>query len=149
VAHVTFIHGIDSKPEPQVLFAQWRALVGLGSVIAYDVLEAVGGARRVDALMTVGSPLGSSEVHDRLSPPWSRDDGWPSHRLCDEPWSNLYDPLDSVCGGFDRRTAGDFVRAGASRATDMSVTNVGSRRHAIANYLGQNRLRDLLWEPIE
>jgi alpha-beta hydrolase superfamily lysophospholipase len=50
----------------------------LGSVIAYDLLTAVEETPRVDALLTVGSPLGMSEVQERLAPPWTRQDGWPS-----------------------------------------------------------------------
>jgi hypothetical protein len=35
-----------------------------------------------------------------------------------------------------------FVRG----VTDDSVTTVGSRRHAMAKYRGQNRVRAVLWE---
>jgi hypothetical protein len=136
VAYATLIHGIGNKPEPRISLAQRRAaLVDDDGVV-------------LDALEDISSVAYWAEVPLRQAALTSRDDGWPSHRLGDEPWSNLYDTLDSVCCGFDRRIAGDFVRAGASRAADMSVTNVGSRRHAIANYLGQNRLRALLWELI-
>ena len=42
---------------------------GLGSAIAYDALTAVDGAPQVDALLTVGRPLGICGVQDKLSPP--------------------------------------------------------------------------------
>jgi hypothetical protein len=100
---------------------------GLGIAIAYDVLTAVDGAPQVNALLTVGRPLGICGVQDKLSPPWSRDNGGPTHRLGDGPWSNMYDLMDSVCSGFDQRIAGGFLGVGVSRVTD-SVTNVGGRR---------------------
>jgi hypothetical protein len=34
--------------------------------------------------------------------------------LGDGPWMNLYDPLDPVCGGFDRKTAGGYRRGARS-----------------------------------
>jgi hypothetical protein len=123
-----------------------HVLVGhsLGSVIAYDVLTAVDGAPRVDALLTVGSPLGISEVQERLAPPWTRDDGWPQERIGTGPWCNVFDALDPVCGGRDRRIAGDYRYQGQERVSDIAVTNEGSWRHAIGKYLGQESLRDRL-----
>jgi hypothetical protein len=121
----------------------------LGSVIAYDVLTGVEETPRVDALVTVGSPLGISEVQERLAPPWSRDDGWPWQRLGDGPWSNVYDPLDPVCGGLDRRIAADYRHRGTARVRDVRVSNRGSWRHAIGKYLGQEKLRFCLWQVLE
>jgi hypothetical protein len=60
----------------------------------------------------------------------------------------MNDLLESVCGGFDRRIAGDFLRAGVSRVTD-SVTNVGGLRNAIAKFCGQDRLRAVRRELFE
>ncbi len=121
----------------------------LGSVIAYDVLTAVDAAPRVDALLTVGSPLGISEVQDRLAPPWTRRNGWPADRLGSGPWSNVFDLLDPVCGGLDRRIAGDYRHNGESRVSDIAVTNEGSWRHSISKYLGQERLRERFTEVFE
>jgi hypothetical protein len=61
----------------------------------------------------------------------------------------VYDLLDSVCGRFDRRFAGAFLRAGVSRVTGISVTNVGSWRQAIAKYRRQDRLRAVMRELCE
>lgn len=126
-------------PGPHVLLGH-----SLGSVIAYDALTAIEGAPRVDALVTVGSPLGISEVQEGLTPPWTRHDGWPSARLGDGGWANFYDPLDPVCGGLDRLLAPGYRRAGTKLVADVHVTNEGSWRHSIDKYLGQGALRQWL-----
>jgi len=144
------LRGLDAlcegaeRPGPHVVVGH-----SLGSVIAYDLLTDVEGAPRVDALLTVGSPLGISEVQDGLTPPWTRDDGWPSRQLGDGPWMNVYDPLDPVCGGFDRKIADSYRRGGAVRVIDIGVSNRGSWRHAIAKYLGQEQLRGCLRDVLE
>ncbi|MDQ4093459.1 MAG: lipase family protein [Actinomycetota bacterium] len=132
------------RPGPHVVIGH-----SLGSVIAYDLLTDVEAAPRVDALLTVGSPLGISEVQDGLTPPWTRDDGWPSQRLGDGPWMNVYDPLDPVCGGFDRKIAGSYRRGGTACVIDIGVSNRGSWRHAIGKYLSQERLRACLRDLLE
>jgi hypothetical protein len=60
----------------------------------------------------------------------------------------MYDLIDSVCGGVDRRIVGDFLGAGMSRVTD-SMTNVDGLRNAIAKLCGQDRLRAALRELFE
>ena len=114
----------------------------LGSVIAYDVLTAVDDIPEVDALLTAGSPLGISEVRDRLAPPWTEQNGWPASRLVTGPWANVYDLLDPVCGFRDRRIAPSFRSEGRLRVADIEVTNEGRWRHSISKYLGQELLRD-------
>lgn len=125
-----------------------HAVVGhsLGSVIVYDALTAIRDAPRVDAVLTIGSPLGISEVQDGLSPPWTRNEGWPSQRLGSGRWANFYDPLDPVCGGFDRLLAPDYLAGGTERIDDARVDNKGSWRHAIVKYLGQRDVRRWLKE---
>ncbi len=117
----------------------------LGSVIAYDVLTGDDDVPEIDALITLGSPLGISEVRERLAPPWTEQDGWPAERLPTGSWNNIYDLLDPVCGFKDRRIAGVFRSAGRLRVTDIEVTNEGRWRHAIGKYLGQELLRDRIW----
>ena len=129
----------DEHPGPHVLVGH-----SLGSVIAYDALTAIDGAPRVDAFITIGSPLGISEVQEGLTPPWTRHDGWPRARLGSGGWANFYDPLDPVCGGLDRLLAPDFRRAGGKHVADVHVTNTGSWRHSAEKYLGQGALRDWL-----
>jgi hypothetical protein len=120
----------------------------LGTVIGYDALTGMDDAPRVDALLTLGSPLGISEVQERLAPPWTRANGWPS-RLGNGPWCNIYDPLDPVCGVFDRVIGGDYRRDGTILVRDISVSNTGSWRHAIGKYLGQSQVRDWLHTVFE
>jgi predicted alpha/beta hydrolase family esterase len=121
----------------------------LGSVIAYDALVAIDDAPAVDALLTVGSPLGISEVRDGLTPPWTAENGWPSQRLVDGTWRNVSDELDPVCGFGDRKIAKHYRRAGENRVTDVAVSNDGYWRHSIAKYLGQAPLRTILSEIFE
>ncbi len=123
----------------------------LGSVIAYDVLAGDGAlsghdAPRVDAIITVGSPLGISEILERLAPPWTSQNGWPSRLRADGSWVNVYDLLDPVCGFTDRRIASSFRLQGRLRVADVEVTNEGRWRHSISKYLGQELLRDRIRE---
>lgn len=127
------------RPGPHVVVAH-----SLGTVIAYDVLASLDEAPQVDALLTLGSPLGISEVQERLTPPWTRENGWPGTRLGDGVWWNVYDLLDPVCGGPDARIGKDYRRDGGIRVSDVGVNNRGSWRHAVAKYLGQQPLRDAL-----
>jgi Alpha/beta hydrolase family len=129
------------RPGPHVVVGH-----SLGSVIAYDSLTAIDDAPVVDAILTLGSPLGISEVQDGLTPPWTRKDGWPAQRLGSGRWGNFYDPLDPVCGGFDRLLAPDYLAGGVERVADARVDNTGSWRHSIAKYLGQREVRDWLKE---
>ncbi|MGH3935432.1 MAG: hypothetical protein ACRDS1_10735 [Pseudonocardiaceae bacterium] len=133
-----------ARPGPHLVVGH-----SLGSVIAYDLLTGPDDAPRVDALLTVGSPLGISEVQDGLTPPWTRDDGWPAQRLGEGLWTNVYDPLDPVCGGFDRKIAGDYRYGGMVRVVDVGVSNRGSWRHSIGKYLGQEQLRACLRDILE
>ena len=129
-------------PRPHVVIGH-----SLGSVVAYDVLVNCPGTPPVDGIITVGSPLGLSEVQGALTPPYTRNDGWPERCLADGRWVNVSDGMDPVCGA-DPRLAGDFRRHGVVRVDDVAVKNRGSWRHSIGKYLGQpqlrNALRDLL-----
>jgi hypothetical protein len=113
----------------------------LGSVIAYDCLKRVEGCPAVDALMTVGSPLGIDEVQDRLRPQWSRTDGFPSERVRGR-WVNVFDRLDPVAA--DGLLANDFRCGGVSAVEDIEEPNWGAWRHSITRYLAGERLRQQL-----
>lgn len=54
-----------------------------------------------------------------------------------------------MCGGLDRRIAGDYRWKDESRVSDIAVTNEGSWRHSISKYLGQERLRKRFREVFE
>jgi hypothetical protein len=118
-----------------------HVLVGhsLGTVIAYDGLERVADCPEVDALLTIGSPLGLDVVQDRLLPEWTRRDGFPSARLRGR-WVNVYDDLDPVAG-FDAVLADDYQRDGAAAIDDIHEPNSGGWRHSIVKYLAGPRLR--------
>jgi hypothetical protein len=124
-----------ARPGPHVVVSH-----SLGTVIAYDVLIALADAPRVDALITLGSPLGISEVHDALAPPWTARDGWPTGRLGEGAWVNVADRLDPVCGP-DPSIADEYRRAGEPRVHDVHVSNPGSWRHGVTKYLRQSSVR--------
>jgi hypothetical protein len=107
----------------------------MGTVVAYDCLKRVGGCAPVDALITLGSPLGIDEVQDKLQPGWSREDGFPREKV-GGGWVNLFDRLDPVCG-FDPVLANDFWRGGGAAVEDVAVRNDGTWRHSATKYLRQ------------
>ena len=127
-----------NNPGPHIILCH-----SMGTVICYDVLTNAIEVPAVDALITMGSPLGLSEVQAQLKPPWTAADGWPDARLGDGYWANLYDRLDPVCG-LHPRIANDFRWRGAERISDIEVSNSGGWRHSIAKYLGQPALRTAL-----
>jgi pimeloyl-ACP methyl ester carboxylesterase len=119
----------------------------MGTVIAYDCLKRVPGVPRVDALVTIGSPLGLDEIQDALQPGWTRADGFPSTRVSG-PWYNVFDRLDPVAG-FDPELANDYLLSGAESVKDVSEASYGKWRHSISKYLGQPHLRDVLSELLD
>ncbi len=118
----------------------------LGTVIAYDCLERVGDCPAVDGLLTIGSPLGLSEVQDKLEPQYSKDDGFPDKLLGE--WVNVYDPLDPVAG-FDPKIADEYRRGGALVIEDVNEPNEGVWRHSIVKYLRGAQLRDRLAQLLD
>jgi hypothetical protein len=106
----------------------------MGTVIAYDCLKRVPECPAVDALITLGSPLGIDEIQDKLQPGWTRADGFPRERV--NGWANQSDRLDPVCG-LAPRLAGDFLRGGAGAIDDTVVSNEGAWRHSVIKYLRQ------------
>jgi hypothetical protein len=121
------------RPGPHVVVGH-----GMGTVIAYDCLKRVEGCPPVDALVTLGSPLGLGEVQRKLQPGWSRHDGFPGE-LLRGPWINLYDPLDPVAG-FDPHFADDFRRQGRPVIQDVNEPNHGRWRHSAGKYLAGPQL---------
>jgi 3',5'-cyclic AMP phosphodiesterase CpdA len=114
----------------------------MGTVIAYDCLKGVADCPSVDALMTIGSPLGLDEVQDKL-PGWSRETGFPSRQKVSGDWANVFDPLDPVCG-FDPRLANDYEENGSAVIEDIIVRNSGWWRHSIDKYFLRPKLRNAL-----
>lgn len=131
-----------ARPGPHVILAH-----SLGTVIAYDCLKRVGDCPPVDALLTVGSPLGLDEIQDQLRPEWSLNSGFPSERVRWR-WVNVYDRLDPVAG-FDPVLGNDFRRDGESMVVDIHEPNWGSWRHSISKYLAGRRLREALGQLLK
>ncbi len=125
--------GADKEP-PHVLVSH-----SMGTVIAYDCLKRVPGCPAVDALFTIGSPLGLDEVQHCLKPQWSRDDGFPGPTLSGR-WVNVFDRLDVVAAA-DPSVGNDFRRHGAEAVVDLNEQNWGRWRHDIGKYLRGQQLR--------
>jgi hypothetical protein len=130
------------QPGPHLVFSH-----SMGTVIAYDCLKRVADAPVVDALITVGSPLGIDEVQDKLRPEWSRDNGFPSEKVRGR-WVNIYDKLDPVAG-FDPNFANDYRRGGQTTVEDVNEQNHGAWRHNISKYLMGAQLRDRLRQLLD
>ena len=117
----------------------------MGTVIAYDCLKNVSGCPAIDGFLTVGSPLGLSEVHDNFRPPYVRREAFPSDRLSGR-WVNVSDRLDPVA--LDARLANDYQLGGREVIIDRAVRNEGRWRHSSGKYFRQaelvGRLRELL-----
>lgn len=117
----------------------------MGTVISYDCLKNVPDCPAVDAYMTVGSPLGISEVHDNFKPDYDKHRAFPAARVAGQ-WVNVYDRLDPVA--FDARLANDYQKDGGKVIVDQKVHNSGKWRHSSYKYYGQaalcEHLRNLL-----
>ncbi|HZA80709.1 MAG TPA: hypothetical protein VFC13_04450 [Actinomycetes bacterium] len=127
------------QPIQQRLRQALHAVVGpvvvvghsLGTVITYDVLsEAAFAARAVPLLVTLGSPLGYTEIQDLVTRPL---------RLPTpvQLWANFADPLDLVA--LDTSLADEFQ--GAPRIIDALVDNPSPNNHAACGYLRAGRVR--------
>jgi len=109
----------------------------MGTVIAYDCLKNVPQCPSIDGLMTVGSPLGISEVYDNFKPAYMKKDAFPSDKVRGE-WVNVYDRLDPVA--LDAKLSNDYQYRGAEVVRDHRVKNCGSWRHSSWKYFGQEDL---------
>lgn len=118
----------------------------LGTVIAYDCLKRVGECPAVDGLLTIGSPLGLSEVQDRLEPEYSSEDGFPGK--VQGEWVNVYDPLDPIAG-FSPQLASEYQRDSTPAIEDINEPNEGTWRHSIVKYLRGPELRDRLGQLLD
>lgn len=125
---VTALEHGASKPGTHIVISH-----SMGTVIAYDCLKRVNNCPRIDALITIGSPLGIDEIQDRLKPEWTRNDGFPSRKLS-ETWHNFYDPLD-VVSRLDPRISNDYKKKNRKIIRDIKQANNGIWRHDIEKYL--------------
>ncbi len=118
----------------------------MGTVISYDCLKHRIDCPQVNALMTIGSPLGLDEIQDMM-PAWSREDGFPGSHVTTS-WTNVYDRLDPVAG-FDANLANDYKKNHQSVVNDIKVSNTGRWRHSSWKYFQQESLRDALKEQLD
>jgi hypothetical protein len=128
-----------ARPGPHVLVTH-----SMGTVIGYDCLKRVPDCPSVDALVTIGSPLGLDEIQDGLKPEWSRRDGFPAERVPGR-WVNVFDRLDPVAG-FAPSLAHDYQHGGDGVIRDVDEPNYGRWRHSISKYLAGEKLRAALEE---
>lgn len=123
----------------------------MGTVIAYDCLMRVAGCPEVDALMTIGSPLGLDEVQDKLIPEGTIGNRFPAENAFPSKvqgsWVNVYDRLDPVTG-LDGNIANDFKKDGRQVIKVIYEANWGKWRHNIVKYLAEPKLRAALREQL-
>ncbi|WP_020183302.1 hypothetical protein [Methylotenera sp. 1P/1] len=113
----------------------------MGTMLAYDVLRNVSNCPQVDTLITLGSPLGITEVQEELKALDAEKIDFPSDKL--NHWINIYDPLDPICG-LDPRLNNDYQQVNSKSVIDIKESNWGSWRHNISHYLSGKLLRDQL-----
>jgi hypothetical protein len=133
---ISAIQQARAEPGPLVVVSH-----SMGTVIAYDCLKRVEACPEIDALVTVGSPLGLDEIQDKLKPGWTQRHGFPG--AVKGRWVNVFDQLDPVAG-FDARLADDYQKDGVGAVEDVHEPNSGAWRHDISKYLGGARLREKL-----
>lgn len=120
-----------------------------GSIIAYEVLSALDPAQlALDALVTIGSPLGIREVQDFLDPD--------SLEIPDvvTRWANFADPLDPVA--LDKGLASDFSAkpSATTEIQDEVIVNSATRRlagfnpHSAVGYLAHPNVRRMVAETL-
>jgi hypothetical protein len=111
----------------------------LGTIIAYDVLRAIGTAVTVPLFVTLGSPLGLSSVQSRLVPPALSMPGGVKR------WFNAYDKRDVVA--LKPLDSAHFpIKPPIQNKGD--VNNHTDNRHGIAGYLDDPTVDRLLWEAL-
>jgi hypothetical protein len=120
-----------------------------GSIVAYEVLSAMSAnALALDALVTIGSPLGIREVQDFLEP------SAPVIPPIVTRWANFADVLDPVA--LDSGLAGDFPPElpGATGIHDEVIVNTATRRlagfnpHSAVGYLAHPSVRRVVAEAM-
>jgi subtilisin family serine protease len=120
-----------------------------GSIIAYEVLSAIAEKQlALDALVTIGSPLGITEVQDFLDP-----DSLQIPSVV-KRWYNFADPLDPVA--IQKGLASDFSARPPAPTTiqDEVIVNSATRRiigfnpHSAVGYLAHPHVRRVVAEAM-
>ncbi len=121
----------------------------MGSLVALDLLHDLPSEVNLLGLITLGSPLGYPQFHERVA----------DHRLSEAArrspiWINIFDPKDIVTGGPPLASSWDK----AARAIDVTVDNsrpepTEGGRHDARNYLRQDAfgvaLTGLISSPLQ
>lgn len=116
----------------------------MGTMLAYDVVRNCDECPPVDALFTIGSPLGISEVQEQLLAKGKKRIDFPPKL---RRWINVYDPLDPICGVDP--TMHDYEPYGERKVEDVRESNWGNWRHTSTHYLAGKKFRALLAEVLE
>jgi hypothetical protein len=116
----------------------------MGTMIAYDVLRRCPECPSIHTLITLGSPLGVTEVQEKLVA-----DGFSRVDFPDKltRWINIYDPLDPVCGA-DPRLRNDYAAVNGKLVEDVREDNWGKWRHTITHYLAGTQMRRALSQAL-
>ncbi|GJF33301.1 hypothetical protein KNE206_60010 [Kitasatospora sp. NE20-6] len=118
------VHALEEADGPVVVIGH-----SLGSVVAYEALRAH--RCEVPLLVTVGSPLGITEIQDRLAAPLVVPPGVAA-------WRNACDLRDIVA--LDSTVRPEY--APADRTEDVLVVNDSANHHGAAEYLRSPAVRD-------
>jgi len=110
----------------------------LGSIIAYDVLREQGSSSlEVPLFVTVGSPLGVTEVQDLVERPLEVPESVAA-------WRNASDARDLVA--LDHTIRPEYAPAG--KCTDIYVVNDSDNHHGIGEYLRAVAVRQPIIELV-
>jgi hypothetical protein len=132
---VAEIDRVGSRPVTIVAHSQ-------GTIIAYETLAALkANAFQLDALATLGSPLGVQEVQDFLDP----NDPLKVPAVV-RRWHNFADPLDPVA--LDKNLAGDFEPPGFIEddilINNRTRLNWNLNPHSAVGYLAHPKVRGVV-----
>lgn len=115
----------------------------MGTMIAYDVVRNCEDCPPVDVLFTLGSPLGITEVQERLRAKGKKHVDFPPAL---GRWINIYDPLDPICGADPKMD--DYTPVQGRKVEDVHESNWGGWRHTITHYFAGRKFRTLLAEAL-
>ena len=116
----------------------------MGTIIAYDVLRRCPECPPVHTLITLGSPLGVTEVQEKLVAEGVSGVDFPAKLT---RWINVYDPLDPICGA-DPRLGNDYAAVDGKQVEDVREGNWGKWRHTITHYLAGTKMRRALSQAL-
>jgi hypothetical protein len=94
----------------------------MGSIIAYDVLRSLRDSNaKVRNLVTIGSPLGLSNVKNKTLAEWDGKDGPLVPEVLTDGWANFGDRKDLVCA--DLTLKGEYRPSSGPDVEDRFVVN--------------------------